>query len=59
MMIFYLFNRVIKTCLAVWHCSKNAYQTLAESGFIELPSKRLLQYYKAKVKQVYRICTGA
>ena len=44
--------RVIKTCLAIWHRSKNAYRVLEEPGFIKLPSKRLLQYHKSKIKQV-------
>ena len=43
---------VIKTCLALWHRSKQSYKILQESGFIKLPSARLLQYHKGKIKQI-------
>ena len=39
-------------CLALWHRSKQGYEILQDSGFIKLPSTRLLQYYKGKIKQV-------
>ena len=37
----------------MWHRSKNAYRVLEESGFVKLLSKRVLQYHKSKIKQVY------
>ena len=50
----------------MWHHSKNAYRVLEESGFVKLPSKRVLQYHKSKIKHVYNYifskqlynCTG-
>lgn len=37
-------------CLSLWHRSKRGYEDLASSGFLKLPSTRLLQYYKSNVK---------
>ncbi|KAK3747398.1 hypothetical protein QZH41_012095, partial [Actinostola sp. cb2023] len=40
---------IIKICLQLWHRSKGAYEDLRESGFLKLPSGRLLRYYKNSV----------
>ena len=36
-------------CLRLWHRSKEGYRELRQSGFLILPSERLLQYKKNKV----------
>lgn len=36
-------------CLQIWHRSKTAYKAVKESGFLKLPSGRLLRYYKNTV----------
>lgn len=46
------YHSIIKTCLALWHRSKQAYEILRDSGFIKLPSTRLLQYHRGKIKPV-------
>jgi hypothetical protein len=42
---------VISVCLGIFLRSPQAYTDLNNSGFLVLPSKRLLQYYKNSVKQ--------
>ncbi|XP_070573471.1 uncharacterized protein [Ptychodera flava] len=43
--------RVIQLCLSLWARSPQTYNDLRESGFLTLPSGRLLRYYKQSVKQ--------
>lgn len=43
--------KVISLCLTLFIRSPQAFNDLKKSGFLELPSKRLLQYYKNSVKQ--------
>ena len=43
--------KIISLCLTLFIRSPQAYNDLKKSGFLELPSKRLLQYYKNSVKQ--------
>ncbi|CAG2197426.1 unnamed protein product [Mytilus edulis] len=43
--------KIISLCLTLFIRSPQAYNDLKQSGFLELPSKRLLQYYKNSVKQ--------
>jgi hypothetical protein len=43
--------KIISLCLTLFIRSPQAYQDLKKSNFLELPSKRLLQYYKNAVKQ--------
>ncbi|KAK3593262.1 hypothetical protein CHS0354_012355 [Potamilus streckersoni] len=42
---------IINLCLNLYSKSPSAYQELKSSGFLTLPSKRLLQYYKNSVKE--------
>lgn len=41
----------IRMALPLWSRSPQAYNDLRDSGYIMLPSKRLLKYYKNRVKQ--------
>ena len=44
-------QEIIQLCLTLWTRSPRSYQDLAKSGFLALPSGRLLHYYKSSVKQ--------
>lgn len=44
--------KVISLCLTLYIRSPQAYEDLKKSNFLQLPSKRLLQYYKYSVKQI-------
>ena len=43
---------VLRICLSLWCRSPRGYADLRSSGFVVLPSSRLLQYYKNSVNQV-------
>ncbi|XP_063434368.1 uncharacterized protein LOC134715817 [Mytilus trossulus] len=43
--------KIINLCLTLFKRSPQAYYDLKQSGFLQLPSKRLLQYYKNSEKQ--------
>ncbi|XP_070559920.1 uncharacterized protein [Ptychodera flava] len=43
--------RIIQLCLTLWARSPQAYNDLRESGFLVLPTGRLLRYYKHSIKQ--------
>ena len=42
---------ILRLCLTIWSRSKKAYDQIKRSGFLTLPSGRLLQYYQNNVKQ--------
>lgn len=44
-------KEVIRLCLSIWIRSKKAYDQIKKSGFLVLPSGRLLHYYQNEVKQ--------
>lgn len=44
--------KIISLCLTLYIRSPQAYEDLKKSNFLQLPSKRLLQYYKNSVKQI-------
>ncbi|XP_013422136.2 uncharacterized protein LOC106182054 isoform X2 [Lingula anatina] len=44
-------DRIIRLCLSLWARSPKAYDTLKDSGFLILPSTRLLQMYKNSIPQ--------
>ena len=52
MFYFTCVHRIIELCLQLWHRSKAGYKDLRDSGFLRLPSERLLQYKKNKVSRV-------
>lgn len=44
-------TELIRICLSMWVRSPQSYEDLKQSGFLVLPSGRLLSYYKNSVKQ--------
>ncbi|KAK3091497.1 hypothetical protein FSP39_020263 [Pinctada imbricata] len=44
--------KIISLCLTLYVRSPQAYEDLKKSNFLQLPSKRLLQYYKNSVRQI-------
>ena len=44
--------KIISLCLTLFIRSPQAYDDIRKSNFVQLPSKRLLQYYKNSVKQI-------
>ena len=43
-------QEITQLCLSLWTRSPRSYEDLCKSGFLKLPSVRLLQYYKSSVK---------
>lgn len=48
--------KIISLCLTLYIRSPQAYEDLKKSNFLQLPSKRLLRYYKNSVKQSPGFC---
>lgn len=44
--------KIISLCFTLFIRSPQAYDDIRKSNFVQLPSKRLLQYYKNSVKQI-------
>lgn len=44
-------QEIIELCLSLWTRSPRSYEDLSKSGFLKLPSCRLLHYYKSCVQQ--------